>query len=108
MIEHDFDESEALCFLFFFLVLFFYNPSVIDPGTPPPPNPPKPYKGGEEVCSVCQESQRVCNNKPSISGEGRRGRCLKARHTQSDSLHCIVADYRVMTNCCPEGCFPVN
>lgn len=109
-----------ICFMFFFcffkLLSFFLkkNPSVVGPGTPIPRPPQALQKGGEEVCSVCQRranvsaimsppSSPLC---PREKGGGRGG--VSRLDTQSDSLHCIVADYCVMTNCCPEGCFPVN
>lgn len=101
-------------FCFFLFFYFFKNPSVIGPGTPIPRPPQALQKGGEEVCSVCQRRANVSAiMSPPLSplcprekGGGRGG--VSRLDTQSDSLPCIVADYCVMTNCCPEGCFPVN
>lgn len=41
-------------------------------------------------------------------GRGGVGRCFLAQHTVGLSSLFFVADYCAMTNCCPEGCFPVN
>lgn len=109
--------SLSFFFSFFWKTLQRLAPST---STPPSPNPPKPYEGGEEVCSVCQRRANVSAITGSPSpplcpresvGESRGGgggRCLTARHTVGLSYIVIVADYCVMTNCCPEGCFPVN
>lgn len=87
VIELDFDESEALCFLSCFR---FYNPSVIHPGTPAPRTPPSLTRRGGGVFCLSTESQRVCNNKPSIipSTRGRRAgfKCL----THSQTLHIVL------------------
>lgn len=58
VIELDFNESEALCFLSFFLSFIFYNPSVIGPNTPTP-KPPKPYKEGRR-CVLSVRGESVC------------------------------------------------
>lgn len=90
VIELDFDESEALCFLSCFL---FYNPSVIHPGTPAPKPPSLTRRGGGVFC-LSNESQRVCNNKPSIipNNRGRRegaGEVFKCS-THSQTLHIVL------------------
>lgn len=114
--------SSFFCFFFFLFFFFLKNPSAI--GTihihSPIPEPSQALRrrGGGVFC-LSAESQRVCNNGLAIAppvSEGERrgisrwggGRCLTARHTVGLSYIVIVADYCVMTNCCPEGCFPVN
>lgn len=114
------NQKPCVCFFLSFVSFsFLKNPSAI--GTihahSPIPEPPQALRrrGGGVFC-MSAESQRVCNNGLAIAplcpresvGESRGGRCLTARHTVGLSYIVIVADYCVMTNCCPEGCFPVN
>lgn len=80
------------CFFFFPFFFFFFEIPFSDwhhprPPPPPSPNPPKPYEGGEEVCSVCQRRANVSAITSSPSPPRVRGgclaggRCSTARHT---------------------------
>lgn len=91
VIELDFDESEALCFLSFFLSFFTTLRWLAQ--APPPPNPPSLTRRGGGVFCLSEESQRVCNNKPSIipCNRGRRegtGEVFKGS-TQSRTLYIV-------------------
>lgn len=64
----------------------------------PDPDPPEPYMHGRTVSAIMG---------PQGTSDGGEGEGCPT-YKLGTSAVCIVANYCVMTNCCPEGCFSLS